>query len=234
MPIILLAALRLKITITYLVYQNAPAAPRRGTHASVHNRSSYRRNRSSHFRGACFSRSYPGRANQAERPVLAEAKRVGDRDLWILATVRRKSQRGRWQRTGSPPTRGISSSSWLTLLGPTDFCGAFFMTERGAPTEGRHVPDRFAALLQENRPANEPIQGLGIQHEPRNASRGTICCASLASLNACDGFAGGSLCTPMRRLFLVLSCPPTSYRPLARCHSRDIGLRIRRPIHNTR
>jgi hypothetical protein len=49
-----------------------------------------------------------------------------------------------------------------------------------------------------------------------------------------DGFAGGSFCTPMRLLFFVLSCPPSSCRPLAPCHSRGRDLRIQRRVHNTR
>jgi hypothetical protein len=51
---------------------------------------------------------------------------------------------------------------------------------------------------------------------------------------ACDGFAVGSLCMPLRGLLFGSSCPLSSYRLLARRHSRDRGLRIRRRVRNIR
>jgi hypothetical protein len=44
--------------------------PRRGTHASINNRSSNRRNRSSDLSGPGFGRAAHGRAGPAERQVL--------------------------------------------------------------------------------------------------------------------------------------------------------------------
>ena len=135
-----------------------------GYHASIYNRSSYRRIRSSNLGSACFGRSYPGWAHKAERPVLAEAKRVRAWHLGLLAIVRRKGQQRRRQRIGSSP--GISSSSWLTLLGPTGFCGAFFMTERVLIAQGAKLPIRGRCSArsrsgQEFRPSVQQLTGSG-------------------------------------------------------------------------
>jgi hypothetical protein len=78
--------------------------PRRGIHASVHNRRGNRRDRSLDLGRPGFGRTQRRRPNQTEWPMLEVVKGVRP-DVWSLARVRREGQPTRRRRPSARPDR---------------------------------------------------------------------------------------------------------------------------------